>query len=270
MNPVEAHYTRGNLLETILDALRAAGKDLAHLSPDDLAAVDEFHSGQRRTTIRLAKLLALTGKERVLDVGSGLGGPARFLASSYGCRVSGVDLCAEFCRVAEALTQLTGLQGRVDFRQADALDLPFADQSFDVLWSQNTAMNIRDRDRLYREMRRVLVPGGRLGLQEIALGPAGAPYYPVPWAREAALSFLFSPEETRGKLEAAGLRVLLWQESNEPSSLAAPRRPAAGGPSVLGTHLILGAEWRAMAENTARNREERRIQPFDAVLERVD
>ena len=151
-NPVEAHYTRPGLGEAILAVLKAAGKDIDYLTPDDLAPVDEFHGGQRPATIRLAELVGFTGTERVLDVGSGLGGPSRYLASRYGCRVSGVDLTAEFCRVAELLTQRTGLVGRVDYRQGNALDLPFDDMSFDVVWSQNAAMNIADRERLYREM----------------------------------------------------------------------------------------------------------------------
>ena len=155
-NAVETHYGRSDLGEAILAALKAAGKDLDHLTPDDLAPIDEFHGGQRPATIRLAELVGFTGTERVLDVGSGLGGPSRYLAWHYGCRVSGVDLTAEFVRIAEMLTRLTRLTDKADFRHGNALELPFEDMSFDVVWSQNAAMNIADRDRLYREMRRVL------------------------------------------------------------------------------------------------------------------
>ncbi len=176
-SPVEQHYTSDDLGAAILAALRGMGKDIDHLTPDDLAPVDEFHGGQRPATIRLAELLGLAGNERVLDVGSGLGGPSRFLAWRYGVHVSGVDLTADFVRIAEMLTQRTGLDGKVDYRQGNALDLPFDDASFDVVWSQNAAMNIADRDRLYREMRRVLKPGGRLALQEVAAGPGGPPAF---------------------------------------------------------------------------------------------
>jgi SAM-dependent methyltransferase len=268
---VEAHYTSRDLGEVILAALKAAGKDIDHLTPDDLAPVDEFHGGQRPATIRLAELVGFTGTERVLDVGSGLGGPSRYLAWRYGCRVSGVDLTAEFVRVAEMLTQLTGLADKVDYHQGDALALPFGEKSFDVVWSQNAAMNIADRDRLYREMRRVLKQGGRLALQEVAAGPGGLPNFPVQWARQPGISFLLTPEATRAKLEAAGFRVLIWQDTTEATLVAAQARAghADGEPPPLGTHLILGADWQAMARNSARNLEEGRTRLFNAVLERA-
>jgi SAM-dependent methyltransferase len=271
-NPVEEHYTRDDLGAAILAALKAAGEDIEHLSPDDLAPVDEFHGGQRPATVRLATLLGLTGKERVLDVGSGIGGPSRYLAAHLGCRVSGVDLTAEFVRVAQMLTRLLKLETLVDYRQGNALDLPFADTSFDIVWSQNAAMNIRDRDRLYGEMRRVLRSGGRLGLQEVAQGPGGEPHYPVPWAKEKSISFLLTPEEARRKLEAAGFRVAAWQDTTEASLASAQARSRsaeANEPPPLGTHLILGAHWQAMAKNSTRNLEERRVALFNAVLERV-
>jgi ubiquinone/menaquinone biosynthesis C-methylase UbiE len=267
---VETHYSSPDLGAAIVTALKAAGKDIDHLTPDDLAPVDEFHGGQRPATVRLAELVGFAGTERVLDVGSGLGGPSRYLAWHHGCHVSGIDLTAEFVRVAEMLTRLTRLVGRVDYRQGNALELPFEGESFDVVWSQNASMNIADRAGLYGEMRRVLKPGGKLALQEVAAGPDGPPHYPVPWAREPRISFLFTPKATRELLEAVGFRVLAWQDTTESSREAARRRAqAAEAPTALGTHVILGPDWQEMAKNSLRNLEERRTELFNAVLERV-
>jgi SAM-dependent methyltransferase len=267
-NPVETHYTRQDLGDVILAALKQAGKDIDHLTPDDLAPVDEFHGGQRQATMRLADLAGLRGGERVLDIGSGIGGPSRFLASRYGCRVTGIDLTAEFCRVAELLTRLTGLTGKVDYRQGNALDLPFEDMSFDVVWSQNASMNIADRDRLYSQMHRVLKPGGRVALQEVVAGPGGEPHYPVPWAREPSISFLLTAEGTRAKLEAAGFRVVTWQDTTQTSSQSWTRA-TEGPPPLLGIHLLVGPDWVAIARNSARNYQEDRVRLFNAVLERA-
>ena len=269
---VEDHYTRRSLGDTILSALREAGKDLEHLTPDDLAPVDEFHSGQRNATVRLAQLAGVGGAQHVLDVGCGIGGPSRFLAKQFGCRVTGLDLTAEFVEVASMLARRTGLAGKVNYRQGDALDLPFADASFDLVWSQNAAMNIADRDRLYAEMRRVLKPAGRLAIQDVAAGPGGEPYYPTPWAKDKSISFLFPPQVTREKLERAGFRVLAWHDPTRESleqALARAKALEGGSLPPLGLHILIGPNFPTVSKNMVRNLEEARITLINAVLERV-
>ncbi len=221
----------------------------------------------RRPSI-LAKLLGLEARTAlVLDVGSGIGGPSRFLAHTYACTVVGIDLTPEFCAVARMLAERTGLADRVSYRQGNALDMPFQDESFDVVWSQNAAMNIAERDRLYHEMRRVLRPGGRLATADVTLGEV-ARHYPTPWAREASMSFLLTAEVTRKRLEAAEFRVIAWEDTSAPA-LAFSRRRAAAGPTPLGIHLFMGEDWPAMTANTLRNLAENRIRSFHAVLERL-
>ena len=269
---VEDHYTRSSLGDTILSALREAGKDLEHLTPDDLAPVDEFHSGQRNATVRLAQLARVSGAEDVLDVGCGIGGPSRFLAKAFGCRVTGLDLTAEFVEVANMLAHRTGLAGKVTYRQGDALDLPFPDASFDLVWSQNAAMNIADRDRLYAEMRRVLRPAGRLAIQDVAAGPGGEPYYPTPWASDKSISFLFAPEVTREKLERAGFRVVAWHDPTPESleqALARAKALETGSLPPLGLHILIGPNFPTVSRNMVRNLEEARIRLINVVLERA-
>lgn len=266
---VAAHYGRDGLGETILAALTAAGKDIAHLTPDDLAPVDEFHSGQRGATTRLAELAQVSGRERVLDVGSGIGGPSRYLAAKFGCTVTGLDLTPEFVAVATMLAERTGLAGKVVYRQGNALDLPFADASFDLVWSQNAAMNIADRDRLYGEMRRVLKPGGRLAFQDVAQGPGGVLYYPTPWAKDASISFVVTPSATRAALERAGFRVVAWHEPNRDAleqAVARGQAVAAAPLPPLGVHLLIGPDFPTVSANMLRNLQESRIILVNAVL----
>jgi SAM-dependent methyltransferase len=272
---VETHYTRSVIGETILAALTAAGRDIEHLTIEDLAPVDEFHSRRRLATVELAALLAPSARDHVLDIGSGIGGPSRYLAATFGCRVTGLDLTAEFCRVAADLSRRTGLAGRVDYRQGDATAMPFADASFDVAWLQNAAMNIAARDRLYGEIRRVLKPRGRFALQDVTSGPGGTPHYPVPWARDPSISFLVSPEATRAQLEAAGFGILDWQDKTgiaiaEGQAERAKATENPQPPPALGIQLILGEDFGAMMKNSARNLEERRIGLINVVVERVD
>ncbi|HEY7300046.1 MAG TPA: methyltransferase domain-containing protein [Xanthobacteraceae bacterium] len=268
---VAEHYRRANLSAIILAALDAAGKDIDHLSPDDLAPIDQLHTRGREATVDLARLLALKGDETLLDLGCGIGGPSRYIAKTYGCRVTGLDLTPEFCEAAAMLAERTGLADKVDYRQGDALAVPFADGSFDVVWSQNVAMNIDDRDRLYGEIRRVLKPGGRYGFSDVVdIGP-GPLHFPVPWARNASISFLLSPAATRQKLEAAGLRVTMFEdETDRALTRARERMKSAGAPLALGLHTVLGEDAPTMLKNMLHNYEEGRIGFVQGVAVRSD
>jgi len=269
---VAEHYKKRALGDVILAALKAAGKDIEHLTPDDLAPVDEFHSGGRNATVRLTQLAQINGSERVLDVGCGIGGPSRFLASKFGCQVTGLDFTAEFVALAAMLAQRTRLADKVTYRQGDALDLPFADASFDIVWSQNAAMNIADRDRLYGEMRRVLVPGGRLALQEIAAGPGGEPFYPAPWADDKSISFLSTPHATRAALERIGFRVIAWQDTTAEAleqQMARTKALETASLPPLGLHILIGEAFPTVTKNMLRNLQEQRLKLFNAVLQRA-
>ena len=185
---VEANYTRGGLQQAVLDAIVADGYDPDDLDPEALAPAEEFHTFGRAATVALAEAASITADDRVIDVGSGLGGPARYLARVHGCHVVGVDLTQELCDVAADLTRRVGLSDRVEIRQGDALALPFPDGSFDVAWTQHVSMNIADKAGFYAEMRRVLRPGGRLAFFDLLSGPDQPIHFPVPWAEDPASS----------------------------------------------------------------------------------
>jgi SAM-dependent methyltransferase len=265
---VRQHYRRPALFDAIVAALRQTGKDLENLSPDDLAPVDEFHTRGRPATVELAKLLGLTGTEQVLDVGCGIGGPARFLANTYGCQVTGIDLTPEFVEVAEKLSRLTRLGDKVGYLSANALAIPFVDATFDVVWSQNVAMNIADRQRLYAEIHRVLRPGGKYALSDVTGGPGGDPYYPMPWARAANVSYLLSAEATRAALEHAGFRVIAWEDTTARALAAAIERANVVFPKPLGLHLVLGSDWPQITANILRNYQEGKVRIIHGVVER--
>lgn len=259
---IRTHYTRADLGDVILAALDNAGKDLTRLTPEDLAPIDQFHIRGRTATLELARAAGLHAAMHVLDVGSGVGGTSRCLAKAFGCRVTGIDLTDEYCRAAAMLTARTGLAHLVDYRQGDATRLPFDDQAFDVVWTEHVAMNIPDKARLYREMHRVLKPGGTLAVYDVLAGPSGPVLFPVPWARTPDMSFLATPEALRTLLEDTGFTVAEWSDTTEAARawfLALAEKIRREGFPPLGFHLLLGPDFKAMAQNQGRNLEEGRI-----------
>lgn len=265
---VSAHYTHGDLLNSIDAALAKAGKNPARPSLEDLAPVDEFHVRGRQATAELGAHLGLREDHRVLDVGSGLGGASRQLAAAYKCHITGIDLTDEYCRAATELAARVGLSDRVQYRQASALAMPFAGDTFDIAYSQHVAMNIADKAGLYREVARVLKPGGVFGIYDLLQGQGGPVVFPVPWANDASTSFLASPDEMRDLLSNAGFDVTRWNDTSEIGKewfKAMSKRLAETGPSSLGFQVLLGADFATMAKNQVRNLVEDRIRPTEII-----
>ena len=265
---IQAHYAQRDLVAAIRDGLRRAGKDIDGLVPADLAAVDEFHVRGRQATLEMAERLGLDATMRVLDVGSGIGGPSRLLAAEYGCRVTGIDLTKEYCRAAAAIASWIGLDDLVEYRQGDALDLPFEDNVFDVAWTQHVAMNVADKAAMYREVRRVLRSGGAFAIYDVLEGAGGDVLYPAPWARDASISFLVTAGELRELVTDAGFRIASWRDTTAAGRdwlREVTRRLQDRGPPPLGFHLLVGADYAQMAENQRRNLEDDRIALIEAV-----
>lgn len=242
---VAEHYSHGALEQRILDALSMMGADPERLEPDQLAPVDEFHIGGRVATVELVDQLKLRAGLRVLDVGSGLGGTARYLVRTHDVEVIGVDLTPEYVQVASSLTRRSGLAGRAEFQQGSATDLPFPDSSFDRAAMLHVGMNIADKAAAFREVRRVLVDGGSFGVYDIMRTGSGEIGYPMPWAATPATSFLAQPQDYRDLLAEAGLPVEVERDRREfgirflRGMLA---KIAESGPPPLGLHLVMGKD----------------------------
>ena len=216
MAGLEEHYSARDIEARILAALRAAGLNPEQrLSPEKLGALDHFLTGDLRASRELAELGQIRAKHRVLDIGAGLAGPARMLAHTLGCHVDCIEMSSDYCAGAELLNRLTGLDDRIKVHKGSALDLPFPDDTFDVVWMQNVGMNIEDKRKLYAEIYRVLKPGGRFAFQEMAAGETATSYFPLPWATEPSDHFLVSVEEMGSLLEEAGFITDLLEDTSD-------------------------------------------------------
>jgi ubiquinone/menaquinone biosynthesis C-methylase UbiE len=260
---VASHYGENlKLADAIAEKLRSVGKDLNKLAAADLAMVDEFHIRGRKATLELGEKMNLNAGSHVLDIGSGLGGPARTLADVYGCRVTGIDLTQAFCDAATAMSDWVGLGGRVSFRQGDATNLPFENRTFDAAMTIHVAMNIAAKDKMYLEARRVLKPSGIFAVYDVLQGEGGEVLYPVPWARDPSISHVATPDEMKTLLSGAGLKLLETQDSTEESQSFFEKmttQMAKTGTSPVVWQLFLGDDFPTMARNQVRNVTERRI-----------
>ncbi|MER8385466.1 class I SAM-dependent methyltransferase [Mesorhizobium sp. M0751] len=268
LDGVRDHYRATGLTERLKTVLAALGPEDQLLTPQQLGTLDQFHTRGLASTAEIAQLAGIAAGTSVLDVGSGVGGPARFLAATYGCRVTGVDLSEPFVDAARYLTERTGQSGQLSFQTASALELPFDDSRFDVVLLQHVAMNISDRARLYGEIRRVLKPGGRFATFDV-VSAIGEPHYPLPWARTPATSFLLTAEATGEAIEPAGFRVLAWQDDTETAKAWFAQLRASGPPPSPNLGVVMGPDFAQLSTNLGRNLMQGRLGVLTAVFEAV-
>ena len=266
---IENQYSTGLSRRSIERALVEAGKDLDRLTPPDLAPLEDFHTMGRFATAQLVEVSGITGQDRVLDAGSGIGGTARYLVGACGCAVTAVDLTAEYCDTHRWLNRLVGLDDSISVHQGDVTALPFPDGSFDVVVSQHVQMNVADKARLYRQARRVLTDGGRLALWDITIGDHRTLDFPLPWADTPANSHLVTPDGLRAVVvQSAGFAIEHWNDLSEQASalmqamLAQPANP-------LGLHAFV-TDFRRKAENLTHALADGRLRAIQAVARTID
>src|SRR5215468_3181167 len=265
---VAQHYTHGSLEAAILDGLRSSGKDPDRLDPDDLLAADEFHTGGRQATVEFADHLGLRPGMELLDIGSGIGGPARYFAHHRKCRVTGIDLTDEYARVAGALSERAGLAGSVKFVQGSALALPFPPASFDGAYMLHVGMNIGDKATLFAQVKRVMRPGGFFAVYDVMRTGAADLAFPVPWARTPESSFVAATDDYRRLLRAAGFAV---EKERERRAFAIEffkkmqARVAESGLPPLGLHIAMGSDLSEKVRNLVGNLQNALLAPTEMI-----
>lgn len=260
-NAINNHYGISGILNSILNSLESSGKDIQSLELNDLAPIDEFHTRGKASTIEIANLAQLKSQHKVLDVGCGLGGSARFIANQYNCSVIGIDLTKEYIEVANKLTEFVKLGDKVSFKQGSALNLPFPSESFDIVWTEHAQMNISDKKKFYGEIGRVLNSNGRLVFHDI-FGTSNTPFYPTPWAEYDSMSSLCSQDEAKSIIESSNFIVDNWEDTTRKSLeffKEMLKKTESTGPTPLGLHLLMGKTAKTKFLNQVRNFEEDRI-----------
>ena len=268
-NSVAAHSTHGQLLDRIVSSVEAIGKTAATVTVDELAPVDEFHIGGRQASEDFINQLELSADDHTLDVGCGIGGTCRFVASRFGCRVTGIDLTPEFVSTGQSLCDWVGLSGQVELHQGDASAMPFTDQSFDAAFMLHVGMNIANKAGLFAEVYRLIKPGGFFGVYDVMQTSDEPLSYPVPWSSVAGTSALATRAQYTEALELAGFGVLKIRDRREFAAefFAETRRrmDQAGGAPPLGVHIAMGESATVKISNMVENIAAGRISPVEII-----
>ncbi|WP_417208270.1 class I SAM-dependent methyltransferase [Antarctobacter sp.] len=265
---ISDHWGKGDVYARILEKMALAGLDPATVTVEQLAPVDHFHARGFPATVELADALPIKGGDRLVDIGCGLGGPARYLAKRFLCHVDGLDITAPFVDAANNLSALVGMADAVTCRHGDGQKLPYDNDAFDGGYAQHVTMNVPDRGGFFNEAFRVLKPGAFFALTEHGLGDGGEPHHPVPWSDDGSGAYLMRPADTVAALEDAGFINIETTDTGEKylqGYRAAIELAAKGQAPVFGVHILLGDRAPQIVQNAARNIEEGRTHPVQII-----
>jgi SAM-dependent methyltransferase len=262
------HWGRGDVYGLIMSAFNKMSKSLEGLTVEDLAPVDHFHARGFPATVELADRLPIKSDQHILDIGCGLGGPARYIATRFHCTLSGIDITEPFVEAANKLTTLVRMEGQVKIRHGDGQRLPYPDSHFDGAYTQHVTMNVADRRKFFAEAYRVLKPGAFFALTEHGLGAKGNPHYPVPWSADGSVAYLVTPSETRAFLEETGFEDIVVEDTGAKYVAGYKvmiEKAERGALPPLGIHILMGETALQKMRNAARNIEEGRTHPIQLI-----
>jgi SAM-dependent methyltransferase len=262
------HWGRGDVYGLIMSAFNKMSKSLEGLTVEDLAPVDHFHARGFPATVELADRLPIKSDQHILDIGCGLGGPARYIAKRFHCTLSGIDITEPFVEAANKLTTLVRMEGQVKIRHGDGQRLPYPDSHFDGAYTQHVTMNVADRRKFFAEAYRVLKPGAFFALTEHGLGAKGNPHYPVPWSADGSVAYLVTPSETRAFLEETGFEDIVVEDTGAKYVAGYKvmiEKTERGALPPLGIHILMGETALQKMRNAARNIEEGRTHPIQLI-----
>jgi len=236
-NSVAQHYGNDGIVSRIVSALADAGFDTNDLEPNVFAGADEFHIGGRKGSEYVAKALDLESGQRLLDIGSGIGGPARFIANTLDVTVEGIDLTPEFVEAAVEITEMVGMTEQVSFEVGSATSIPFEDDTFDASTMLHVGMNISDKELLFREMARVTKPDGSIVVYDVMRTGEDDLVFPMPWSSTSEYSFVDTVNAYVKAAESAGLELLTVDDHAE-MAVAFFNNPPSEPPPVNLGHLM--------------------------------
>ena len=251
-----------------MSALLKLNKSSDEHTPKDLAPVDFFHIRGHQSTMELAKLCNLTPNLNILDIGCGIGGTARFLASHYGCFVTGIDITEEYTKTASKLSGFLKLNNKTEFKTGSAVKLPFTDEAFDVVWTEHVQMNVKEKNKFYSEAYRVLKSGGLFVFHDVFIEMIDQIVYPVPWADDNSVSFLMKVSEVIQLLKKNNYEISFWEDKTKVSAQAfikSSEKIKKYGLPPLGLHLLMGKDTINKIENMAQNLVEKRLTAIECI-----